>query len=70
MLIGEAAKRLSEDTKSKIDLPWKRITGFRDVAIHDYTDLDLEDVWDTVNKDISELKAKILEYENTKGGTL
>jgi len=53
-------------TKKKIDLPWKRITGFRDVAIHDYTELNLEDIWDTVNKDIPELKAKILEYEDAK----
>jgi len=36
------------------------------VAIHDYTELNLEDIWDTVNKDIPELKAKILEYEDAK----
>jgi len=63
MLIGETAKKLSEETKNKINLPWKHIAGFRDVAIHDYTDLDLEDIWDTIHKDIPELKAKLLEYK-------
>lgn len=48
MLIGKTAKKLSEETKNGINLPWKRIAGFRDVAIHNYTGLNLEDIWDTV----------------------
>ena len=35
MLIGESSKNLSAETKDKIDLPWKQITGFRDIDIHD-----------------------------------
>lgn len=62
MLIGETSKKIPEETKSKIDLPWKDIIGFRDIAIHDYTGLDLGDIWNTVQKDIPELKFKLTEY--------
>jgi len=39
-LIGENSKKISEDTKSKIDSQWKEIAGFRDIAIHDYINLN------------------------------
>ena len=63
MLIGESAKKLSEDTKNRMDLPWKQIIGFRDIAIHDYVNLDLDRVWDSAQKDIPELKEKLLKYK-------
>jgi uncharacterized protein with HEPN domain len=56
-IIGEAAKRLSEDFKSeRTHLPWRRITGMRDFLIHDYLEIDLEIVWRTATEDIEELK--------------
>lgn len=58
-LIGELAKRLSQDTKSFIDLPWKEISGFRDIAIHDYFSLDLEIVWKTINTDLEDIETKL-----------
>jgi len=51
-LIGELAKRVSDGTKSHIDLPWKDIAGFRDRAIHDYYNIDLDVVWRTVTDDL------------------
>jgi uncharacterized protein with HEPN domain len=51
-LIGELAKRISNQTKEGIDLPWKDIAGFRDRAIHDYYNVDLEIVWLTVKEDV------------------
>src|SRR6266478_8759021 len=56
-VIGEAAKRLSEDFKSERNhLPWRRITGMRDFLIHEYLEIDLEIVWRTAMEDIEELK--------------
>lgn len=59
MLIGELAKKISEETKSKSSLPWKDIAGFRDRAIHDYFEVDLDIVWDTLQTDLSILKLEI-----------
>src|SRR3989344_250465 len=56
ILIGEISKKISEEMKSKTDLPWKKIAGFRDRAVHDYYDLDLEYVWLTLQEDLSILK--------------
>lgn len=55
-LVGELAKKISEDTRRSIELPWKEIAGFRDNAIHDYFNLDLEVVWQTVVEDVPILK--------------
>lgn len=55
-LIGEISKKISNDLKEKIDLPWKDIAGFRDKAIHNYFDINLDVVWDTIIIDLPQLK--------------
>jgi uncharacterized protein with HEPN domain len=55
-LIGEISKNISEETKSKVNLPWKEIAGFRDKAIHNYFDINLDAVWDTIEIDLPPLK--------------
>jgi len=60
-LIGEMAKRIPDQTKSKIDVPWKEIAGFRDRAIHDYYQIDLQIAWDTIALDLLPLEKKLLE---------
>jgi uncharacterized protein with HEPN domain len=59
-IIGEAAKNIPGEIKEKYDsIPWKKITGSRDVLIHDYFEVDIEAVWDTATKDIPKLKRNI-----------
>ena len=58
-LIGEVSKKISDKTKTTIDLPWKDIAGFRDQAIHNYFEIDLDVVWDTVATDIPLLKKQL-----------
>ena len=58
-LIGEVAKHVSTETKSQIDLPWKDIAGFRDRAIHDYYQIDLEIVWTTITNDLNILEESL-----------
>ena len=60
IIIGETVKRLSEKTKKLRSLPWKEISGFRDRAIHNYFDIDLDIVINTVKSDIPVLKRELL----------
>jgi uncharacterized protein with HEPN domain len=58
LIVGEAAKRLSDpfrNTHSQI--PWKSIAGMRDVLIHHYDNVDLDEVWRTVTVDVPQLAA-------------
>lgn len=59
-IIGEATKRLSLQTREKYtEVPWRRIAGLRDVLIHDYLRVDLEEVWGIISDYLPDLKAKI-----------
>ena len=68
-IIGEAAKRVSQQTRDLApSIPWKRIAGFRDVLIHQYEGVDVEQLWERVEKDLpplaKSLKALLSEMEN------
>lgn len=53
MVMGEAVKRLSMPYRDQHShIPWKSIAGMRDVLIHAYDIVDLEEVWKTATKDI------------------
>lgn len=59
-MIGEATKRLSENFKSDFpDIPWRRMAGMRDVLIHDYDEVDFEQIWKVVMEDLPMLKISI-----------
>jgi uncharacterized protein with HEPN domain len=58
-LIGEISKKIGNDLKEKTNLPWKEIAGFRDKAIHNYFDINLEVVWNTIIIDLPSLKEEL-----------
>lgn len=56
IIIGEAVKRLSpEFRKNHPKVPWKFIAGMRDRVTHGYFDVDLDQVWNTVENDLPDL---------------
>lgn len=55
-VIGEAAKRISDDVrKGHPDIPWSSMAKMRDLLIHAYDRVDIDEVWDTVQNDIPKL---------------
>jgi Uncharacterized conserved protein len=64
-IIGEATKNLSSNTTEKNPhVPWKEIAGMRDKLIHVYFGVDLEEVWNTITKDIPYLKMAVINILN------
>ncbi|MEM2602231.1 MAG: HepT-like ribonuclease domain-containing protein [Candidatus Bathyarchaeia archaeon] len=60
-IIGEATKNLSEELKSEHRrIPWKDVAGMRDKLIHEYFGVDLELIWETIERELPELKGEIL----------
>jgi uncharacterized protein with HEPN domain len=59
-IIGEAAKGIPDDLRARYPtVPWRDITGARDVLVHEYFRIDLEMAWDMVHDDLPELKREV-----------
>jgi len=60
--IGELVKGLTNDLRqSHAYIPWKRIAGLRDIAVHGYATLDMRDIWNTSTNAIPSLVYDIKE---------
>jgi uncharacterized protein with HEPN domain len=69
-VIGEATKRLSPDLRDRHpEVAWKQISGFRDVIVHDYIGLQLEQIWATIEQSLPVLKAQITQILQDLKGT-
>jgi len=59
-VIGEAARNVPNDFREKHkQIPWRSITGMRDVVVHDYFSLDFGRIWDTIENDLPKVKKEI-----------
>lgn len=62
-VIGEAARRLSMETRMQIDeVPWTEIIAMRNLVIHEYDDVDINTVWQTVKTDLPLLITQLEKY--------
>ncbi|MEA3278028.1 MAG: DUF86 domain-containing protein [Pseudomonadota bacterium] len=54
---AESSQRLSDDLKTaRPRIPWREISGFRNILVHDYLGVDLKLVWGIVERDLPALK--------------
>lgn len=61
-IVGEAAAKLSRDFQEQhSSIPWPQVVAMRNVLVHDYFGVDLEEVWRVVERDLPELKSKLKE---------
>ncbi len=52
-IIGEAAMRLGRDFHlAHPEVPWPQIVAMRNVLVHEYFGIDLNEVWKTVERDL------------------
>jgi uncharacterized protein with HEPN domain len=64
-VIGEAANRIPDEIKDRFNkVNWHRIRGFRNRIVHDYMGVDLEIIWEIIEKNLDELKEQIEEIIN------
>jgi uncharacterized protein with HEPN domain len=55
-IIGEASGRVSSATQKKYaHLPWQAMKGTRNRVIHEYDSIELDIIWDIVQKDLPHL---------------
>jgi len=40
-------------------IPWKEWCGIRDIFAHQYSNLDIQSAWETIQNDVPELKIEI-----------
>ncbi len=60
-VIGKAVKQLSPAIREKYPkITWRKIAGFRDVLIHNYMGIDLDEVWGVIEKFLPTLKQEII----------
>ncbi len=68
-IIGEAVKKLSEETmESYPNIPWRIIAGTRDRLIHGYFGVNIDIVWEIATIDVVDLMKEIKKIENDLNG--
>lgn len=59
-VIGEAVGKIPKEIRDKTPrVEWQKIISMRNKLIHEYFDLNIDMVWQTVSKDIPILKKQI-----------
>jgi uncharacterized protein with HEPN domain len=59
-IIGQAVKNLPLDLRQRYpDVAWREIAGLRDFVAHAYFALDLDILWDAIQRDIPALHVRI-----------
>lgn len=59
-IVGEASNHLSRElTDQHPDIPWHSVTGFRNIVVHEYFQVDERLVWNIIQHNLPLLKVKV-----------
>lgn len=59
-IMGEAGNNIPKEIRNEYpDVPWKYMIGMRNKLIHEYSGVDLEIVWQTIQDDLPVLKKSL-----------
>jgi len=58
--LAESSQRLSSDIKGmEPGIPWRELSGFRNVIVHGYLGMDMAAVWLVIEQDLPALAAAV-----------
>lgn len=59
-ILGEAARGISEALRQRHpEVPWREVVAMRNVLSHRYFGIDVERVWNTVERNLPRLRAQL-----------
>ena len=59
-LLGEAAKHLPHDLRDRHPaVPWRALTGLRDILAHQYFSLNLPILWDLIHNELPQVSSAL-----------
>ncbi|MCH8225172.1 MAG: DUF86 domain-containing protein [Chloroflexi bacterium] len=59
-VLAESTQRISEYTKTRHpEVPWHEIAGFRNVVVHRYLGIDLQQIWIIVEQNLAGLQGQV-----------
>ena len=57
VVIGEAAARVSEALRARhSEVPWRRVVAMRNAVVHGYFQVDWDEVWNVVEREMAPLR--------------
>lgn len=63
-VMSESSQRLEEAIKQDYpDIPWKQISGFRNILVHDYLGVDLDVIWSVVEQELPVLEKALIKQQ-------